>query len=77
MTFFGELGFMFPQFPFIAHSRGWHAEDMENNVLYVKQSEQLKVGTQALVDRSVALAADLIEHEPLCKVARGGRKANS
>ena len=24
MVFFGELGFVFPQFPFIAHSRGWY-----------------------------------------------------
>ena len=75
MTFFGELGFTFPQFPFIAHSRGWHAEDMENNVSYVQKSEQLREGARALMDRSCTLAADLIEHEPMCKVARGGRKA--
>ncbi len=75
MTFFGELGFTFPQFPFVAHSRGWHAEDMENNVSYVQKSEQLREGAHALIDRSVALAADLIENEPLCKVAKGGRKA--
>ena len=31
LTFFAELGCQFPQFPFIAHSRGWTAEDMENN----------------------------------------------
>ncbi len=75
MTFFGELGFIFPQFPFIAHSRGWHAEDMENNVAYVQKSALLKEGAHALIDRSVALAADLIANEPLCKVAKGGRKA--
>lgn len=75
MTFFGELGFTFPQFPFIAHSRGWHVEDMENNVSYVQKSEQLREGARALIDRSRALAADLIEHEPMCKVARGGREA--
>ena len=27
LTFFSELGCQFPQFPFIAHSRGWSAED--------------------------------------------------
>ncbi|MBI4168014.1 MAG: NAD(P)H-dependent oxidoreductase [Candidatus Aenigmarchaeota archaeon] len=75
MTFFGELGFTFPQFPFIAHSRGWHAEDMENNVSYVQKSKELREGARALIDRSVALAADLIANEPLCKIARGGRKA--
>ncbi len=75
VTFFSELGFAFPQFPFIAHSRGWHAEDMENNVNYVKQSEFLREGARALIDRSVAMASDLIENEPMCKVVRGGRKA--
>ena len=32
LTFWSELGFVFPPFPFIAHSRGWDAEDMERNV---------------------------------------------
>ena len=36
LSFFAELGCQFPQFPFIAHSRGWSAEDMENNVKYVR-----------------------------------------
>ena len=42
LTFWGELGFVFPAFPFIAHSRGWDAEDMENNVRQVKASEALR-----------------------------------
>ena len=29
LGFFAELGFIFPQFPYIAHSRGWSHEDME------------------------------------------------
>jgi hypothetical protein len=29
---FGEIGFLLPQFPYVAHSRGWTAEDMEQNV---------------------------------------------
>src|SRR5262249_48665189 len=41
LTFFSELGFSFPQFPFIAHSRGWSAEDMENNVRFVMNSADL------------------------------------
>lgn len=35
--FFAELGGVFPQFPFIAHSCCWTAEDMENNVVFVKE----------------------------------------
>jgi hypothetical protein len=32
LGFFAEIGCHFPQFPYIAHSRGWTAEDMERNV---------------------------------------------
>jgi nitrite reductase/ring-hydroxylating ferredoxin subunit/multimeric flavodoxin WrbA len=77
LTFFGELGFLFPQFPFIAHSRGWSAEDMENNVLQVEHSTELKEGAEALADRAIAMAAELLKvpftHD---HVARGGRKAH-
>ena len=41
LGFFAELGFVFPPFPYIAHSRGWSAEDMENNIEYVKRSKEL------------------------------------
>jgi nitrite reductase/ring-hydroxylating ferredoxin subunit/multimeric flavodoxin WrbA len=77
MMFFGEIGFLFPQFPFIAHSRGWSAEDMENNIAYVQKSEELKQGAEGLVDRSVELARQLLrEDKPHTKTQRGGRKAN-
>jgi multimeric flavodoxin WrbA len=42
--FFAELGFLFPQFPYIAHSRGWSHEDMENNVAHVRDSPELAEG---------------------------------
>ena len=77
LMFFGELGFLFPQFPFIAHSRGWSAEDMENNVRQVEHSQELMEGAEELVDRAVQMAAELAKveftHE---QVARGGRKAH-
>lgn len=77
LTFFGELGFLFPQFPFIAHSRGWSAEDMENNVREVIGSTALREGAAELVDRSLALAQDLLDRSPTAEaVARGGRKAH-
>lgn len=76
LTFFSELGFTFPQFPYVAHTRGWSAEDMENNIKYVKQSEHLKEGARELVDRAVAKAKGLLENsECQAKVGRGGRKA--
>jgi nitrite reductase/ring-hydroxylating ferredoxin subunit/multimeric flavodoxin WrbA len=76
LTFFAELGYHFPQFPFIAHSRGWSAEDMERNIDDVEHSDDLRCGAQELAARSVAMAAQLIargagsDHTP-----RGGRKA--
>lgn len=78
MTFFGEIGCQFPQFPFVAHSRGWSAEDMERNVEHVKGSEELREGVRMLAARAVHAAQVLIEHEEEAphSIARGGRKAH-
>ncbi|MGQ0635187.1 MAG: Rieske 2Fe-2S domain-containing protein [Planctomycetaceae bacterium] len=77
LTFFGELGFLFPQFPFIAHSRGWTAEDMENNVREVRESEELREGARGLVDRCIELVTPLIAaHRDVAQTQRGGRKAH-
>jgi uncharacterized protein with von Willebrand factor type A (vWA) domain len=67
---------VFPQFPYVAHSRGWSHEDMENNVAFVQQSEELREGARELMRRSVAMAETLLAGE-LCgaKIAHGGRKA--
>ena len=77
MVFFGELGFQFPQFPFIAHSRGWTAEDMDVNVAHVRESAELRDGACALVGRCVAMATLLISaDQPVTSTERGGRKAH-
>ncbi len=79
LCFFSELGFLFPQLPYVAHSRGWSAEDMERNVAHVRDSAELHDGARALVDRSLDLAHHLLEGhlEPTCdRVQRGGRKAH-
>ncbi|HZL99925.1 MAG TPA: NAD(P)H-dependent oxidoreductase, partial [Planctomycetota bacterium] len=73
LTFFGELGFVFPQFPFIAHSRGWSAEDMERNVRCVQASEALRAGARELVARALETSRHL--HVP-GHFERGGRKAD-
>jgi multimeric flavodoxin WrbA len=75
LGFFSELGFHLPQFPYIAHSRGWSAEDMENNVKYVRDSTDLREGAEQLVVRAVAHASMLLEHAAEShKTSRGGRK---
>lgn len=77
LGFFAEVGCQFPQFPYIAHSRGWSAEDMENNIRYVEQSESLKEGARGLAERTIDMAKLLVEGA-LGKVALvpGGRKGN-
>jgi len=60
LGFFAELGFIFPQFPYVAHSRGWSHEDMERNVEIVRNSKELAEGASMLAKRCLDLAAHLI-----------------
>ena len=76
LMFFAELGFDFPQFPFIAHSRGWSAEDMENNIAFVKRSKELQEGAKALAERTVEKARGLLSTQAVTKTERAGRKAH-
>jgi len=77
LGFFAELGFLFPQFPYIAHSRGWSHEDMENNVRIVRDSKSLAQGAAALARRCLDFAGKLVaaEEAPVA-VACGGRKGS-
>ena len=78
LTFWSELGFVFPQFPFIAHSRGWDAEDMQNNVRQVRMSEPLREASRALLDRSLDhwRLLDGASGDRGGAMVRAGRKAN-
>jgi nitrite reductase/ring-hydroxylating ferredoxin subunit/multimeric flavodoxin WrbA len=77
LGFFAEIGCHFPQFPYIAHSRGWSAEDMEQNVEVVKQSQELRDGARALATRAIDHARLLLDHETAGHTTdRGGRKAH-
>ena len=77
MTFWSELGFVFPPFPFIAHSRGWDAEDMQNNVRQVKMSEILRAASYELLDRALDFWSILDRHKAEMDkpMERAGRKA--
>ncbi|MGE0143828.1 MAG: NAD(P)H-dependent oxidoreductase [Planctomycetota bacterium] len=77
LGFFAELGCQFPAHPYIAHSRGWSAEDMENNVRMVQRSRALHDGARALVDRCLTTSRALLgDLAPARSTARGGRKAH-
>jgi nitrite reductase/ring-hydroxylating ferredoxin subunit/multimeric flavodoxin WrbA len=78
LGFFAELGFIFPQFPYIAHSRGWSREDMECNVEIVRNSQELAEGAAMLTKRCLDLAGHLIVRDEAPKsIERGGRKAHA
>ncbi len=77
LGFFAELGCQFPQFPYIAHSRGWSAEDMENNIRYVQESQDLHNGARSLAARTIDMAQLLVQgaiHD--VGIVPGGRKGN-
>jgi multimeric flavodoxin WrbA len=77
LGFFAEVGVQFPQFPFIAHSRGWSAEDMENNQAYVQNSKALHEGAAALAKRCAEMARVMIEKDlGRDALTRGGRKGH-
>lgn len=76
LGFFAELGFLFPQFPYVAHSRGWTAEDMEQNVEVVRTSRELAEGSCELAARAVELSRRLLGQAAPSKITRGGRKAH-
>ena len=77
MGFFSEIGYLLPQFPFIAHSLGWEFEEMERNMDYVQSSEGLRAGARELVARASEMSKCLLEREiTRASIERGGRKAS-
>ncbi len=63
--------------PYVAHSRGWSAEDMENNERYVRESVSLHEGAAALVSRCVDTASLMIKGSlGAGALVRGGRKGH-
>ncbi len=41
MTFWSQLGFVFGKFSFVGWTRGWYAEDTENNFDKVKDNKYM------------------------------------
>ena len=77
LMFWAELGFVFPPFPFIAHTRGWDAEDMARNVGLVRGSEKLRDAAAQLAARALDFWRVIDSHrtELATPMERGGRKA--
>lgn len=77
LGFFAELGCVFPPFPYVAHSRGWTAEDMDQNVIQVLQSKELRTASEELVERAFETAKMLRAQPEQKECSRGGRKAHT
>ena len=74
LGFVAELGCHLPPFPYIAHSRGWSAKDMEHNVEYVANSKAFREGAADLVARSISVVQVLVVGEATQpKTVCGGR----
>jgi nitrite reductase/ring-hydroxylating ferredoxin subunit/multimeric flavodoxin WrbA len=56
MSFWSQLGFIFGKFPFIGWSRGWYAEDTENNLYDMNSSHQMKQDITRTIRGAVELS---------------------
>jgi multimeric flavodoxin WrbA len=56
MTFWSQLGFIFGKFHFVGWSRGWYAEDTENNLPDMNSKERMKQDIVIMVRGAVELS---------------------
>lgn len=62
-SFFTDLGFIFPPFNFVGWSRGWVAEDMENNIVAFRKSKYMERSIKDLVTNSVTLSRQVKQYD--------------
>jgi multimeric flavodoxin WrbA len=60
LSFWSQLGFVFGKFPFVGWSRGWYAEDTENNVASSTTSPAFKQDIRRMVNGAIEMS-DLIK----------------
>ena len=68
MVFFTELGFSLPPFAFVGWSRGWTAEDMEQNVKLFVKSRYIERSVRDLIDNDIKLLRQ-IKGDPCVHIA--------
>jgi nitrite reductase/ring-hydroxylating ferredoxin subunit/multimeric flavodoxin WrbA len=56
MTFWSQLGFVFGKFPFVGWSRGWYAEDTENNFDKMQNSQQNEQDIEKTIRSAVRMS---------------------
>jgi multimeric flavodoxin WrbA/nitrite reductase/ring-hydroxylating ferredoxin subunit len=56
MTFWSQLGFVFGKFPFVGWTRGWYAEDTENNFDKMKENEHMRQDITKTISGAVEMS---------------------
>jgi hypothetical protein len=56
MTFWSRIGFVFGKFPFVGWSRGWYAEDTENNFDKMQNSQQNEQDIEKTIHNAVRMS---------------------
>lgn len=76
LAFWSQLGFVFGKFPFAGWSRGWYAEDTENNVSEIVESETFKRDMMRTVDGAVEMSR-LVKNSRYDEKVLGSRFADA
>ena len=74
MTFWSQLGFVFGKFPFVGWTRGWYAEDTENNFDKMKDNEHMQQDIIKTINGAVEMSRLVKENrydECVLKQVRG------
>ena len=56
MTFWSQLGFVFGKFPFVGWTRGWYAEDTENNFDKMKDNKHIQQDITRTISGAVEMS---------------------
>jgi multimeric flavodoxin WrbA/nitrite reductase/ring-hydroxylating ferredoxin subunit len=56
MTFWSQLGFVFGKFPFVGWTRGWYAEDTENNYDKMNENEPMRQDINKTISGAVEMS---------------------
>jgi len=56
MSFWSQLGFVFGKFPFVGWTRGWYAEDTQNNYQSMNQDQTFKNDIERMVQGAVEMS---------------------
>ena len=61
MSFWSQLGFIFGKFPFVGWTRGWYAEDTENNYWEMNSSLNGNIDNLKEASKNSKMYKDLIK----------------